>query len=311
MLNLILNNNPSCKCSLKNTVKEEVWELENKPFIIIEGSNIDLNYSNIKVVQGDNVLFSDNIEINNNSFRLKFELEKVLDSTNNIKVILDNYEKVFNIKLKKLYGQVTYLNDTPVKNPIISCTNSKIGVIGDDDGKFELLLSNKEDNIGIFDSKYSKEMLEVWMYNVDLEDDLRINAKIDKCEVYGIRMWQQECSSYIHFIPMSISRVNEIARKTCAKESELILNKHIWPELKKEDIEIYCNDRQLEILAFSQVDDFLGNVNGKNIYRNGYIVSVDKIKKDELSLIKIIFKDRFILDGKLTLGLGEGYYILK
>ncbi|MEG2786841.1 MAG: hypothetical protein RR942_03385 [Romboutsia sp.] len=311
MLNLILNNNPNCKCSLENTVKDELFELENKPFIIVEGNNIDLDHSNIKVVQGEKVLFSGNVEVNNNSFRLEFELEKVLGSTNNIKVILDNYEQVFNIKLKKLYGKATYLNKMPVKNPIISCTNSNILTVGDEDGNFELLLSHKEDSIGIFDSKYSKEMLEVWVYNVNLESDLRINAEIDKCEVYGIRMWQQECSTYIHFIPMSILRVNEIAIKTSKKESELILNKHIWPNLKKEDIEIYCNDKQLEILAFSQIDDFLGNINGKNIYRNGYIVSVDKIKTDELSLIKIRFKDTLVLNGKTNVGIGEGYYLLK
>lgn len=104
MLNLLINNNPNCMCHLENIVKEEIWELENKPFLIVSGNNINLKSTSIEIFQDNNKLFSGYIEIDRNSFSIKIYLKQRLQHTNNIKIILDNYEEVFNIKLNKLYG---------------------------------------------------------------------------------------------------------------------------------------------------------------------------------------------------------------
>lgn len=309
MLKLFINNNPNCMCHLENIVKEEIWELENKPFLIVSGNNINLKSTSIEIFQDNNKLFSGYIEIDKNSFSIKIYLKERLQHTNNIKIILDNYEEVFNIKLNKLYGFVKYKDKTPVRNAVISCTGSEIVVLSDENGYFELYLSDKVDSIGIFDKEYSKETLEVWLYNIDLYDDLKIDTIMDRGEVYNIRVWNQEYSTYIHFIPMSMTRVNKIAEKTCKKESELILDKDIWPQLRNEDVEVSCNDKKLEILAFGKIKDFLARINENNIYRNGYIVCVEKLDENNHNLIKIRFKDKFILDEKITIDFGEGYYL--
>ncbi|RDY28149.1 hypothetical protein CHL78_006025 [Romboutsia weinsteinii] len=313
MLNLTLNNNPRCNCKLESKVKQQVWEFENIPYIKIEGNNIKKDYTSIKVTQDNKELFSDFIQINNNSFMIKFELKDALNKTNNIKVFMDNYEEVFNISLNKIFGTVKYLDNSSVKYPIINCTNSDIVAVGDENGNFELLLNDKENSIGIFDNRYSVDMLEVWIYNVDLKQDIRLDVKIDKCEVYGIRMWEQEHSDCIHFIPMSITRINDVySRLEDSKEEvDILSNKDSWPYLKKEDIDVYYNNNSVEIVSFSKLDDFLGKINGKNIFRNGYVISIPKLDKTEGDLIKIIFRDKYLINNTISIGVGEGYYLVK
>ncbi|WP_187115800.1 hypothetical protein, partial [Paraclostridium sordellii] len=76
MLNLLINNNPNCMCHLENIVKEEIWELENKPFLIVSGNNINLKSTSIEIFQDNNTLFSGYIEIDKNSFSIKIYLKE-------------------------------------------------------------------------------------------------------------------------------------------------------------------------------------------------------------------------------------------
>ncbi len=308
MINLILNNNPSCKTVLTSTVKNKVWNLENKPYIKIETDNINSDYIDIKVIQEDNILFSDYVKVNNGLVSVKFYLDEVLKKTNNIKVIIGDHEEIFNITTRKIYGTVKYLNGKPVDTPIINCSNSDILCLGDENGKFELFLNGKEESIGVFDRNYSTETLEAWLYNVNLKNDIELDIKLDKCELYGIESWNQECSTYIHFIPMSIARINEISKNTSRNELDLIMNKDIWPILEKDDVELFFNNEQIEVLSFVKVDDFLLKKDNQNIFRKGYIVSIPKVNKN--GVIKIVIKDRYLIENNIQISIGEGYYFI-
>lgn len=309
MIKLILNNNPQCETTLESTVKQVVWNMRNIPFIKIEGMDLKKKYKYIKVINENIELFSGEVLVDDNKFSIKFDLESPLDKTDSIKVLLDEEEYIFDIKLRKIYGTVKYINKEPVKNPIISCTNSNIISIGDEDGNFQVLLSDKEESIGIFDHRYSKDMLETWIYNVDLDKDIKLDIHIDKCEVYGIRSFKQECSYYINFIPMSIDRVNYVENKGLKSEVEIVIDEDFSPKLRVEDVEVYCNNKKLEIVSFTEVKDFLGNIEGKNRYRNGYILAVPKSSIDD-SLIKIKIKDNFLENEYTNVGIGEGYCFL-
>ncbi|WP_373599771.1 hypothetical protein [Paraclostridium bifermentans] len=309
MIKLILNNNSQCETTLESTVKQVVWNMKNTPFIKIEGMDLKKKYKYIKVINENIKLFSGEVLVEDSKFSIKFDLESPLDKTDAIKVILDEEEYIFDIKLRKIYGTVRYINEKPVKNPIISCTNSNIISIGDEDGNFEILLSDKEESIGIFDHRYSKDMLETWIYNVDLDKDVKLDIHIDKCEVYGIRSFKQYCSYYMNFIPMSIDRVNYVENKGLKSEVEIAIDEDFSPKLRVEDVEVYCNNKKLEIVSFTEVKDFLGNIEGKNRYRNGYILAVPKSSIDD-SLIKIKIKDNFLENEYTNVGIGEGYCFL-
>jgi hypothetical protein len=308
-IKLILNNNPVCEAQLESTVKQQVWKINNKPFIVIEGNGFKDGTTNIRVEDREDDLFNGNIKITNGVFSIKYELDKILNDLEKLEVIVGDYSFIETINLKKLHGTVKYFDGRPVKNPIISCTYSKIIAIGDEFGNFELLLSSPEKEIAVFDKTYSKDTLEAWIYNVDLHVDTELDIKIDKAEVYGINMWRQYASDYIHFIPMSLSRTKEVMKKGFKNEMDIASCEEMWCKISKEDIEVYSNNELLDILSFTEVKDFIGYKDENPIYRNGYVVSIPK-GVEKRRIIKIVLKSRLILNKEEIVDMGEGYYIM-
>ncbi|OFI05045.1 hypothetical protein CLOACE_19190 [Clostridium acetireducens DSM 10703] len=309
-IEVILNNNPPCETTLESISKQEIWNMKNEPFILIKGNNFKNGAVKVIVSYNEKQLINKSILIVNNLFQLKIQLKQPLINPKQIKITINNEAFIIPIELKKLYGTVKYFNGNAVKNPIIHCTNSGIMAIGDEEGNFELILSSKETQIGVFDKSYSKETLESWIYNVNLNKDTKLDIKIGKAEVYGINVWHQYTSDYMHFIPMSLTKVNEAIKNGAKDELEIASYIDKLPKLNKKDIKVYSNENIADILSFSEVDDFLGYKNGQPISRAGYVVSIPKETNVE-RIIKIEVNSNFKVDKKLIEDRGEGYYIVK
>lgn len=312
IIKVLLNNNPVCDAIIESTVKKEVWNISNKPYILIQGENFKNGNAEILALYNEQELGHGKVTINNNSFTLKLKLKELLSNDiKKIDIIVDKQKFVIPVNLKKLFGTIKYFNGQPVKNPIIDCTHEEdITAIGDEKGNFEIVLSSKVDQIGVFEKNYSKSTLEAWLYNVDIKKDTKLDIKIDKAEVFGISMWKQYNSDYIHFIPMSLIRTRKAMEKGIEGELDLSCCDEIKTELSREDVQVFSNNKEIGVLSFCEVDDFIAYKDGKKVNRLGYIVSIPK-EIDKHRIIKIVISSKFLVNGKEIVDKGEGYYFFK
>jgi hypothetical protein len=303
-----INNNPSCNTSLENIAKAEIWNLENEPNILINGENFSDGFHIIQIIIDGKIIAEEKINPINNIFERKFNLEKPLKNLNPIIKIKidDDFTQIFNVQLNKLYGNVKYFNGKPVSEPIIIADD--ILTIGDSLGYFEIYLSNKKKyTVSVFDKDYSKKTLECYLYDVNLSKDTNVNILIDKLEVYQLHCWQGFSSTYLHFIPMSVSRANRIDKEKFGNQKLIASQPDVWPEIKKDEIKVFVNESEVSVLTFCVSDDFLYDVDSKSITRPAYLISIPKVKNSG-QIIKVQVQDSLLIDGKKIIEKGEGYY---
>lgn len=308
-IKVLLNNNPACEAEIESTAKNQVWKMNNEPYILIEGAGFKDYTTELKVMHWGNELIREKVLVENGSFKIKVGLIEPLKNVERLDIKIGDSDFAVTIQTKKLYGTVTYFDGSPVKYPILSCTYSEIVAIGDEFGNFELLLTSPEKQIGVFDRTYSKDTLEAWLYNVNLDFDTKLDIRIDKAEVYGLTMWKQHVSDYIHFIPMSLSRGKEVMGRGFENELEVASCEDMWPKLSKENLEVYSDNKPIDILSFTEVKDFIGYKDDKAIYRNGYVISIPKEDKKR-RIIKLVIKSNLDLNGEKIIDMGEGYFIM-
>jgi hypothetical protein len=204
-IKVLLNNNPACEAEIESTAKNEVWKMINSPYILIEGTEFKDCTTELKVIHCEKVLLGEKVLIENGCFKVKLKLSEPLKNVEELQVKIGDNDFNVSVRTKKLYGTDSYFDGTPVKYPIISCTYSEIIAIGDEFGNFELSLTNPEEQIGIFDHTYSKDTLEAWVYNVDLDLDTKLDIRIGKAEVYGLTMWKHYLVIGVIFYAVTIA----------------------------------------------------------------------------------------------------------
>lgn len=303
---IFLNNNSKCKTTLESIPKNEIWEMKNVPYIKVSGEDFGNGDKSIKVLIDNKEIYDGIVEVKNNCFNLRIELDKLFNSPKKAEVFVESKKYELPIKLKRLYGTVKFYDGTPIERPVISVTGKDMVAIGDEEGKFEMNICGEEQQIGVFEKNYSKKTLEAWIYNINLKEDTRLDIKIDKLEVYNINMWEGQRSDYIHFIPMSVIRAKQAIEQGFENELELLSKGEIWPKLNKNDVRIYANEDEVKVLTFQEVEDFLNEHNGKIYTRPSYVISIPKGHKDEI--IKIEIGSKFVVDDKEIIEKGEGYY---
>ncbi|MCD6466942.1 MAG: hypothetical protein J7L10_03345 [Methanomicrobia archaeon] len=315
---IFLNNNPRCSAELENIAKREKWKLINIPSITVKGSNFDNGKMPMTVIFKDEIIANVEINVVDHGFVETIELSSPLENPKwiEVKVGTTFHEKI-PVELKRLYGTVTYFDGTPVSYPIISSTATEgMVTVGDEKGNFEMFLCGKEKSIGIFEKNYSKATLECWLYDVDLKEDTKLNVRIDKFEVYELGAWQGYGGIYIHFIPMSLTRGLELAMKG-ASEMEIASHQESWPHLRKNDVKVFIDGKEIPISTFNEYEDFIGEYKGKKLIRPGYILSIPwsvarKYWKKGITkkgIIKVEIKHRVKSGAKEILEKGEGYFL--
>ncbi len=302
-LRVFINNNPEFKTTIESIIKKEVWDIDNIPYIKVSGKGFEDGQKNIKVYCDDELLIKSIVLVKKSAFNLKVDLKEIFQSMSNIKVIIDREEYNIPVQLKRLYGRVTYFDGTPVKNPMV-LTNSDIKVVGDEEGYYEVCLAEKEEYIAIFNKDYSKEALECWLYDVNLIEDMELDVRIDKFEIYRLHGWYGEHSVNIHFIPMSLTKVLESMKYISDESYE---NNDIWPEVSEENIKVYIGDIEQKIVAFKEVEDFLYYEDKGKTSRPAYLISVasETMVND---VIKVVINNKALKDNKEIIEKGESYY---
>ena len=304
-IKIYVNNNPKCNVKLYSAVKKEEWVLENKPYIQIYGSKFANEEITVLIRVNEDKIYESQITPKHNSFEIRAELNELIKKDSIICIEIN--ESIFNFapKFIKVSGIVKYIDGTPVEKPIINFTSKDVAIIGDEKGNYEMILSEKEEQIGIFDKGYSENTLEVWLNELDLHEDRNIDFVIDKLELYRINMWSGEQSDYIHFIPMSVTRVNKVMSKGYSSELEIMKDSEVWTKLERKDVKAYVDDKELIILSFSEVEDFLFEIEGTTYSRPGYVLSIPKLDKNKL--VKIEIKSEVEYQDKVVKEYGQGY----
>lgn len=302
-LKVFINNNPKFKTTIESIVKEEVWDIDNSPYIKVNGEGFEDGQKNIEVYCDDKLLMEGIVLVKKSTFNLKVDLKETFKSMTNIKVIIDREEYNIPVQLKRLYGRVTYFDGTPVKNPI-ALTNNDIKVIGNEEGYYEICLAEKEEYIAIFNEDYSKETLECWLYDVNLIEDMELDVRIDKFEIYRLHGWYAEHSINIHFVPMSLTKVLENMKYINNESSK---NDDIWPQVSEEDIKVYIGNIEQKIVAFKEVEDFLYYEDNGKTSRPAYLISVAR-ETMVSDIIKVVISNKTLKDNKEIIEKGESYY---
>lgn len=305
-IEILLNNNPRCSAELKNIAKREKCNMTNTPSITVKGTGFEHGKKTIILIFRDKVIAKENISIAEHSFEKTIELPNPLENPKRIEVkVGKTFHEKISVELKRLYGTVTYFDGAPVSYPVISAMGAPVAV-GDDNGNFEIFLCRKKKSIGIFEKNYSKSTLECWLYDVDLKEDTKLNVKIDKLEVYELGAWLAYTGLYIHFIPMSLTRISELVK---IEGNELATSAHseAWPHLKKDDVRVFIDEKEVPISTFNEYEDFIGEYKGKKVTRPGYILGVAR-KDWKKGIIRVEIKHHVELETKEILEKGEGYF---
>lgn len=100
---------------------------------------------------------------------------------------------------------------------------------------------------------YAVKKLEYWCWHLAAFEDMEINIRIDRLEVYGLNAFliQREIKIspfMIYFRPMSLKRY---LQKGSSSNTEPIID--ISPNLSKEDIEVTINDQNVAVLELHKI----------------------------------------------------------
>jgi len=141
---------------------------------------------------------------------------------------------------------------------------------------------------------YQAKYLEYWAWNVPAFNDLEINPRFDRIEVYAVNAWRPQGaypSCQIYFRPMSLSLVmKKIAEAGGMEKLSTLPVIDIAPKLGKDDIEATIDGQRVEILEVNQVRE----ATGKDQYMVGYLIQVtlpEKRADKEYSIITITVTD--------------------
>lgn len=106
---------------------------------------------------------------------------------------------------------------------------------------------------------YSVKNLEFWAWNLVVDEDMTIDARIHGLEVYAINAFliQREPSSMqIYFRPMSLERMKRGGGKDKVRALPLV---DIAPRLKADDISVTVNGEAVKVLALSRLPEWVAD----------------------------------------------------
>ena len=130
----------------------------------------------------------------------------------------------------RIYGHVTDFRDQPIDSVAVRLKDKNFKnlyeTITDKNGYFSLTVLKKSYSciyaIKLID--YGKTKLEYWAWNIPAYNDLEINPKYERMEIYGMNAFEPQVSPretyMVYFRPMSLTKSLKFQGKRSKKEVE-------------------------------------------------------------------------------------------
>lgn len=217
----------------------------------------------------------------------------------------------------RISGHVKDFNDNPIDSVTVRLKNENFEnlyeTVTDKEGFYSMTV---EKNMyyciyAIKSVDYGKTKLEYWAWNVPAYNDLEINPKYERMEIYGMNAFKPQVSQdetyMVYFRPMSLTKSlkfqgtnskKEIVQKAIS-ENKII---DIAPNtISKDELTVSVNGCASEVIGINKITEY-----AKGTYMYGYLIQIKKpmvVLKKELEYDKI----SIILHSKETdeYGMGE------
>ena len=160
----------------------------------------------------------------------------------------------------KVFGKITYFDGSPVVGGEVSVRDAWFRKVfqttTDENGDYELTVTKGRYQALYACKDYTVKNLEFWAWNLIVDRDLEINARIDGLEVYAINAFRVQGAPgfYIYFRPMSLKR--SLATGLSREEREKLPLLDEAPKLLIDDVEVRINDTKVEILDVTMVREY-------------------------------------------------------
>jgi len=164
---------------------------------------------------------------------------------------------------------------------------------------------------------YGKTKLEYWAWNIPAYNDLEINPRYERMEIYGINAFEPQINPHdtymVYFRPMSLTKAM-VLQKNRNNSREDIENESIAGEdlinisptsITKEELTVSVNDRPTQVLSINKIVEY-----ARGSYMYGYLIQIKKpmdSPKKESDYDKI----SILLHSKETDEYGLGEYFVK
>jgi len=202
----------------------------------------------------------------------------------------------------RIYGRVTDFEDIPLDSVSVRLKDKNFTnlyeTISDENGYYSMTVLKGEYNCiyAIKLEDYGKTKLEYWAWNIFAFNDLEINPKYERMEIYGMNAFEPQVGPHetymLYFRPMSLAKLLEFQGEKNKKEMEqkAIAEKdtiNIAPNsISKDEIMVCINNCKTEIVSINRVVEY---ARGGYIY--GYLVQILKPKEianvdyDKISIV--------------------------
>ena len=174
----------------------------------------------------------------------------------------ENYEN----KFVYISGKVTDFENNPIEKVKVAIKNKDFKDIyqteTNNKGNYSIKVKKSKyfALYAIKESDYGKTKLEYWAWNIPAFNNLEINPQYNNLEIYGVHIFEPKIKpndTYrIYLRPMSLKKFKQMDN---TKDTINIL-----PILKKDEIKIEINNKNVEIKTLDRILEF--NTTNKYIY---------------------------------------------
>lgn len=199
----------------------------------------------------------------------------------------------------RISGRVTDFENRPIAGASIELKDSRFETVAaatsGPDGSYSLTAPKGEYMALLAVKDYQTKCLEYWAWNVPANEDLVIDPRFDRLEVYALNAWRPQGgypSYQIYFRPMSLTRTMKRIEEAGGMEGlgKLALI-DIAPVLAAGDIAVTIDGETVEMLKVNRVLESVGP--GQDMI--AYVIQTELPKRNksiECRIITVIITDR-------------------
>jgi hypothetical protein len=210
-------------------------------------------------------------------FRLEKKIRKATQAAVTVSLEKTKIERLVSLpKQHRLYGRVTDFEGKPVQAYVMinstkfrGCGSAKT----DAKGYFELMLPERRyQQIFVCDKNYGRSTLEFYGWNLYLDRDIELNARVDKIEIYRIAVGvTPERTVIIDFVPMDVFHTVKGIHKDLKQKAEVdYSSSKYYPPIKLGEVEVYIDNKRAEVWTLHKRQHSLADSGLKNKTRPAY-----------------------------------------